>query len=230
MITCPVCRTPNESFEPVCTSCGSFLQSRVDALNLFETAWGLVESPRKTFRRIVLARHKNYVFILSALFGIALVYGAIWYRSLGNRVDSAAMLMLAGPVLGPPVGILTVSLLAWVATLAGRMLGGKAGFRIMRAVTAYATVPVLLSLVVVFPAELAVFGMDLFRTNPHPMVISPIAYLVLLGLDTAAVVWSWLLLLEGAVIAQGFTRMRAVILVLLLVLVSAACVGLGSLA
>jgi hypothetical protein len=229
MITCPVCSTPNEDFAPVCVSCGGFLQSRVDALNLFETAWGLIESPRRTFRRIVLARHKNYVHVLSAFFGIALVYGALWYRSAGDRIGSPAMLLLAGPVAGPPVGMLLVSLFAFLSTVLSRVLGGRAGYRIMHAVTAYATVPVVTSLVLVFPAQLAVFGMDLFSVNPHPMVISPIAYLVLLGLDAVAMVWAWILLLEGAVIAQGFARGRAVLLVALLVLVSAGCVGLVSL-
>jgi hypothetical protein len=209
----------------VCSHCKGYLQGRVDALNLFETLWGLVESPRRTFRRILLARHKNYVFLLSSLFGMALVYAILWVRHLGNVFPDPAVLAGAGLLLGPPVGVAAIALLAGAWTLVLRRAGGKVGYRNVHAVTAYATMPVVCSLLILFPAELAVFGFDIFRTNPHPMIINPSAYLTLVGLDVLAVGWSWVLMVEGIIAAGGFTRIRAVVVALIVLLLCGAVVA-----
>ena len=91
--------------------------------------------------------------------------------------------------------------------------GGKGGFRNTFAVLAYAHVPVVLSLCFVFPVELAIFGRYLFDANPSPMVISPVLYLALLGLDAAALVWTVLLMIEGLAVAHTITRERGVVVV-----------------
>lgn len=222
MTTCRVCGTSNDPLALTCSHCKGYLQAKVDALNLFETIWGIVESPGATLRRIVLARHKNYVLLLSALFGIALVYGIVWFRHAGNSIADPVLLGATGLILGPPVGLVLVGLFAVAMTRVSRMLGGKASLRNSHAVAAFATIPIVCSLVLVFPVELAVFGFDLFRSNPHPMVINPLAYTTLIGFNALAIAWSWWLVLEGAIVANSFTRLRAAgLAVMLLVLCGA---------
>lgn len=48
---------------------------------------------------------------------------------------------------------------------AGRLLGGTASFRQARHLVAFAAAPIALSLFVVWPAQLAVYGGDLFRSG-----------------------------------------------------------------
>jgi hypothetical protein len=222
MIKCSVCGTENDSLSVTCARCKGYLQSRKDALNLFETLWGVVESPRSTFRQIVLARHKNYTVILSAVFGIALVYGGVWFRHLGNLVTNRMILGLSGLVLGPPVGVVTVVLIAVAMKFSGRLVGGKAGFWSLHAVAAYASVPIICSLAFVFPVELAVFGLNLFGTNPHPMVINPGAYVTLLGLDALAIGWWSILMVNALIAANGLTKTRAAVAGMLLVMLLSA--------
>ena len=76
----------------------------------------------------------------------------------------------------------------------------------------YASVPIVYSLVLVFPIEIAIFGPYFFSDNPPPLVIDPVAYIVLLGFDGAAVLWSLALLIEGTVVVNGFSRVKAAIL------------------
>ena len=223
MIACSVCGTPNDDFAVVCGSCKSFLQAKVDNLNLFETLWALMESPRAAFRRIALSRNKNYVIVLSSLAGIAFVYAVIWFRTLGGRFPNLALLVGAGLLLGPPAGILMVLLLSLVVHRAGRLLGGRGTFRNVRAVVAYAAAPVVYSLVLVFPVEIALFGTYFFSNNPPPLVINPAAYIALLGMDGAAVLWSLALLVEATGVVNGFGRGKAL-------LVACAVVCLTSLA
>jgi hypothetical protein len=227
MIACTVCGTQNDEFAVVCVSCKSFLQMKVDNLNLFETLWSLMETPRVAFRRIALARHKNYVIFLSSLLGIAIVYSVFWFKNLGSRFPDFALLMGAGLVLGPFVGVLFTFLFSLLVHRVGRLLGGTGSYRNVRAATVYASVPIIYSLVLVFPIEIAVFGPYFFSDNPPPLVINPVAYIALLGFDGAAIFWSLALLTEGIVVVNGFSRRKAFVLAAIMVtLTSLAIYGL----
>ncbi|HXX64954.1 MAG TPA: Yip1 family protein, partial [Bacteroidota bacterium] len=158
MISCSVCGAENDPLAVVCKSCKSFLQAKVDNLNLFETLWGLMESPGATFRRIALARHKNYVIFLSSLLGISVVYAAFWYMNLGVKFSNLAILVGGGLLIGPIVGQLFTLVFCLLMHRIGRLLGGSGSFRNMHAVTAYSSSPIAYSLVFVFPIEIAIFG------------------------------------------------------------------------
>ena len=224
MIACTVCGTQNDEFAVICVSCKSFLQMKVDNLNLFETLWSLMETPRAAFRRIALARHKNYVIFLSALLGMAIVYSVLWFKNLGARFPNFAMLVGAGIVIGPFAGVLFTFLFSLLVHRVGRLLGGSGSYRNVRAATVYASVPIVYSLVLVFPIEIAVFGPYFFSDNPPPLVINPVAYIVLLGFDGAAVFWSLMLLIEGTVVVNGLSRGKAVVLAAIILFVSSLAV------
>ena len=224
MITCPVCGKQNDDLARLCTSCKSFLQSKVDNLNLFSTVWGLIESPSTTFKRIVLSQHKNYVLLLSSLLGICLLYTIFWYKNLGYVFPNLLMLIGAGLVVGPPFGVIFAAGFSFVLLQIARMFGGRATFLNSLSVVAYAAVPLVFALIFVFPIELAAFGLDFFGRNPHPMVIKPVVYVLLIGMDALAFLLSWLLLIEGTIVANGLTRRKtgwATFLVMVLTGISA---------
>ena len=214
MITCPVCGTKNDDLALLCSSCRSFLQAKVESLDLFHTIWSLIESPRAAFKRIVLSRHKNYVFLLSSLLGISILYTVLWYKNLGRLFSNVVTLTGTGLVAGPPVGVVFTLVFSAILLRITRTLGGRATLRDTFAVVAYASVPISFALVLVYPIEIAIFGLYFFDRNPPPLVINPVAYLVLLGFDVVTVAWSWLLLVEGTVVANGFVRKRAVLITL----------------
>ena len=68
---CPICQHENHHLAVVCVSCGSYLQTRVDNLDLFATAGKLIERPRQAFHAIAISRHKNYTILLATLSGFA---------------------------------------------------------------------------------------------------------------------------------------------------------------
>jgi hypothetical protein len=198
---------------------------KVDTLDLFSTMWMLMEAPRHAMKRIIMARNKNYVYFLSALFGISIVYTVMWYRNLGKSFHDLFILLLGGLLAGPVVGILSALLLSVVLSVFARLLGGKATVRNTLAVVAYSTVPIVFSLVFVLPVEVGVFGLSFFDNNPSPLVLKPVEYVILIGLDILATMWSWFLLIEGIVVANGFTRIKSALaglVVLLLAGLSAA--------
>ena len=230
MIRCSVCGHENDDLSVVCSACKSYIQAKVDTLDLFQTAWDLIVSPHKAFRRIVLSRHKNYGILLTSFLGIAIAFTVFWFKNLGAYFSSLVALLGAGIVLGPPAGILIALASSLFLTRIGRLLGGKTSFRGMYAVVAYASIPIVLTLVFVFPVEVAIFGTYFFGNNPPPLVVNPVVYVTLLGFDALGVLWTWLLVIEGSIVANGLSRARSVILTLsLLLLTAGAAVGLRSL-
>jgi hypothetical protein len=208
MITCQVCGTGNDDLAVVCRSCKGFVQGKVDTLNLFETLWGLMDSPSRTFKKIALARSKNYVLLLAAVCGIAAVYAAFWAVQIGRRIEGLVSILGIGFAAGVPAGIIGLLLLSVVLRAAARALGGTGTVRNVFAVCAYASAPIVLSLAVVFPVEIALFGIYLFDRNPSPMVLKPVPYVVLAVIDASALLWSFVLLGIGLKVATGLPRGR----------------------
>lgn len=202
-----MCGAANPPLAVACAECRAFLQARVDALDLFRTVWGLAESPRAALRRIALAREKNHAALLSTLAGIAI---SSWFMRLRAAGDAGGVLQ--GLAAGAAGGIVGTYLLALLLKGGAALLGGKGTVRDLRAVAAYAMAPVVATLFLVFPAHLAVFGLDLFRDNPPPMAINPAAYVILTGIEILAAGWSWALLAGGASVAGGLTGRRAAVM------------------
>jgi hypothetical protein len=210
MITCSVCGAQNDDLSVVCSWCRGYLQGRVDALDLFTTLWGLIESPAVTFRRIVLAKHKNYGILLSSLFGVCLIFDIAWYKALANVFSSLTLLVGIALVGGPLIGVVTVLAVSILMRGITRAMGGRASRRNLFAAVAYATMPMGLSLVFIIPLEIAIFGMDFFGTNPPPMLIRPVEYVLLLGLKAVAALYGLYLLILGTMAANAFEKSKFV--------------------
>ena len=212
MRACPVCGTENDDFAVVCVSCKGYIQAKVDTLDLFQTIWGLIESPGPTFRRIGLASSKNYVLPLTFAFGIGLVYALLWRSNYGVREPQLTTLLGIGLVVGPVLGGLLFWVLSRILSAVSRATGRKISQRNAFALFAYAAAPVVISLVIVFPLEIAVFGVYLFDANPPPMVLNPLAFIVLGGLDVIAAVWFVVLLGIGIRVMGGCSRITSALL------------------
>lgn len=197
MVQCPVCGAENNDLDTVCRSCKGFIQTKVDTLDLFSTCWGLIENPDQTFRRIALSRSKNYVGLLSALLGVTLAYTYIWYWELATELPNLALLLGLGAGLGLVLGNPMTTILGLITQVVLRLGGKVLSLRNCRAILTYAGMPVVFSLVIVFPVEIAVFGSYFFDKNPSPMVINPPIYIALIGLDALAALWSVALLAVG---------------------------------
>lgn len=219
-LTCTVCGTENDDLAVTCRSCGGFLQAKVEVLHLFSTLWGLIESPGATMGTIVRSRRKNFAMLLAALLGVAAAFAVMWARQSGTAFGSIVELTAAGWGMGLPAGILGVLVLAALLAGSGRALRGRGNVRNAYAVIAFAGSPIVYSLLILLPLEIAIFGIYLFDRNPDPMVLNRGVYLTLTALDGLAVLWSVVLLVIGVRRATGLPRGRSLLVSL--------CVLLGS--
>ena len=227
MIECTVCGEKNDDLAVTCKSCKGYLQAKVENLDLFSTMWGLMESPEKTLKRVVLSRRKNYVIFLSALLGVWVLLSAFWGLNLGSQFDNTFTVLATGILAGPVAGVLCVLTGAAVLQIVTKLLGGNATLRNLFAVVSYASVPLIFALIFVYPIKIAIFGLYLFDQNPSPMIINPGLYLALLAFDLTAVIWSISLLLRGVGVAAGLRRSRSIVgTAILLLIVLVAGIGL----
>jgi len=193
MINCPICKTPNHHLQTVCVSCGGFVQQKIDTINLFEMIWKIIESPRKAFRSIALARNKNYVLFQGALIGYPIVGFIFWYLNVGDSAHSFAEIFVAGLFISPFVGLIVFFLHLLFARLVIRSFGVTTKFRNLMAVVAYTSFPLILSAILILPIELITFGMFLFTKAPNPFTLLPKSAIFLFGLDTMLGIWSLIL-------------------------------------
>jgi hypothetical protein len=226
MLKCPVCSTENDDLALTCRSCKSYLQAKVDTIDLFSSIWGLMEAPRVTFKKIVLSSHKNYVVTLGGLQGIAALLAVARWQNLGRGVDVSIVLGLA-TVLGIVAGIAIQFILGSFVLQVARSLGGKGTFRNTRAVVAYAGIPLILWLIVLVPIEFGVFGRYMFEGNPSPAVIQPLLYYVLTAIEVLLAGWSMYLLAVGIGVAHGFATARGAVVVGIVALIFVVALLLG---
>jgi hypothetical protein len=215
MLTCPVCSFENDPFAITCLNCKGFLQNRIPNLNLFETAWGILEKPRATFRTIAIADHKNFALTISVLVGIRTSFFIFSYVRVGDSFDSLLDLTLSAVLLGVVAGVVLGPMLSLIVHTAGTLFRGKAKFRSSFGAFAYSLIPIVLSLLLIVPIQLLTFGMYFFTANPHPALLKPFSFYALLSLDVTAVLWSALLLILGITITQGLSALKSVVVLLL---------------
>ncbi|MBI4428942.1 MAG: YIP1 family protein [Ignavibacteriales bacterium] len=213
MITCPVCHSENDNYATVCHKCKAFLQNRIPNLDLFETVWGVVESPRATFHNITLAEHKNYSVFLFTLFGISLSFTGFWYFRLGNRFETLLELMMWALGTGVLVGFGLLLVLPITYHMGAKVLGGKTRFRSSLGLLSYSVVPIAASLFFVLPVELLTFGMYLFTANPHPHTIKPVSYIALLSFDVGVSLWSIVLAVLATSVGHQISLIKAILVV-----------------
>ena len=208
---CTVCGAENTEHATVCVSCRSFLQNRVPTLDLFSTAWGILEHPVRTSGIIARAEHKNYAFFLFALGGILPAMTIFHYFRAGLFFPSLLTVLPLGMLLGLVMGTLTAPLCAGVLAVGSGMTGGDGSFRSGLGAGAYALVPMILLGIITLPIQWLTFGEYQYSLNPHPSTINAASYWILNALQWIGVLWTCVLLVQGTRISMRVGWMKALL-------------------
>lgn len=171
--------------------------------------WQVVESPKAAFHRIIVAEHKNYVLFQMLFLGIAASFSLLWARHAGNEFDNLLYLLLLGIVIGVGISLPVGGMMAMSVHFLLKLFGGKGLMKNTYAVFGWSLTPILLSVSIVLPIELASIGLRLFSTNPSPMDVKPVVYVVLIFLDAFSVVWSIYLARVGLSIAHKISGWKS---------------------
>ena len=188
------------------------------------------QSPRAVFSALrddseeqATARQEPIIAIV-LLAGIASILSA---GATGRLLDDPAIDGLLVAVLAFLTGALYGAVSYWIGGLflhtGLRGAGGQGSFRRTRHILAFAAAPLALSLFVVWPVRLAIYGSDTFRTGGED---EGIGLQVFEGITGAFVLWSVALLVLGVRVVQGWRWGRALVAVALAVLAIAVVTAL----
>jgi hypothetical protein len=170
----------------------------------------VVQRPRPVFvalrdqSRDSLSDRAEPILLIVWLAGIAVVLGSAGqYLDGGGRdnLDLAIWVFLAGGI----YGVFGYFALGAVLHAAVRLFGSQGTYRRTRQVLAFAAVPLVLSLVV-WPAKLALYGDDVFRSGGADAGGGGHVFAVL---DLLFAVWAAALLVAGVRAVHGWTWQRA---------------------
>jgi hypothetical protein len=200
-----------------------------------ERAWWLralavLQAPTAVFAALrddsqdAAAARQEPVTAIVILAGIA---GVLAAPETGRLMDDPALDSVTVPVViflsGALYGVVAYWLGAAALQLAAERLGSRGTYRRSRHVLAYAAVPLILSLVVVWPLRLAIYGDDVLETGGRD---SGVGGDVFTGLELAFVAWAAVLLVVGVRAVHGWAWGRALAASALTVVLTALLLGL----
>jgi hypothetical protein len=183
-----------------------------------ERAWWLrvpavLLSPRSVFFALreddpddVGARSEPLLLIVW-LAGAAAVLATPTASDLMDSADyDAALVAVWAFIAGGLYGVVGYVVLGFVLFFGVRLLGSLGGFRRARQTVGFALVPLALSLLLLLPLRLALYGGDTFRSGGAD---EGTGETVLLSLQLAFVAWSLVLVVLGVRVTHGWTWLRA---------------------
>ena len=169
------------------------------------TIW---EAPRATIRRIVATDARRWVNPLFFL------YGATTALRMAPRIGELTDTAWPVAVVGVAAGLANLPgshLSAWVTRWFGARLGGVASRRDVAAVMAWSGVPSIVGSVVIFVAQLALFGTEIFSSEqPTMAAASPLVTTSFWIASLVVNAWSGTILLVGFAEVNRFSLARAI--------------------
>jgi hypothetical protein len=163
---------------------------------------------------------------VNALVVLAGISSVLWAPSSGRLLDDPAVDGLLVVVLafltGALYGLVGYFLLGLLLRLGLRAEGGEEPKRRARHLVAYASAPLVVSLVLIWPLRLAVFGGDVFRTGGSDGGIGDDVFV---AIELACVAWSLALLTIAVRVVHRWPWRRALVAVAPPTLLTAAVIA-----
>jgi hypothetical protein len=178
-----------------------------------ERAWWLrifvvLQSPKAVFTALrddsdaAAASRQEPVLALVILAGIA---GVLAAPGMGTVMDDYAVdgtdVAINVFLAGGSYGLVVYWLVGAVLFFACEYFGSRGSYRRSRHLVAYATVPLILSLLAVWPVRLALYGSDVFRSGGRD---EGLGGHVFAGLELAFVAWTLAVLVIGVQAVHGW--------------------------
>lgn len=174
-----------------------------------------------------VAARSEPILLVVWLAGAATVLASPTAAGLLDNPDYDPLLLAVWTfIAGGIYGVIGYFLLGFAVFFGARLLGSLGDFRRERQLVGFALVPLGLSLLVLLPLRLSLFGGDAFRDGGGD---EGTGEAVLLGIQLAFVAWSVALLLLGVRVIHGWDWLRSSAVVLSGAALLAAIVGVFAL-
>lgn len=166
--------------------------------------------PRATIRSIITTNPRYGFVLLSAAYGFPVALN--FAQNLGLAASIPLWAIIIGAlVLCTFLGMIGISVSAWLLKVAGRWIGGKGTFQTVRAAVAWSSVPSFVSSLM-WLVLIAIFGSQVFSPQfPETNFFgyqAGVVFLVFL-VQTVVSIWGFIILLKALGEVQGFSAWKA---------------------
>lgn len=192
-IKCSFCGINNFILNYRCTECGTIIREKINNINLGDALKNLLFNIEFGIKQILYAEHKNYLFVLLVFFCLKATIVTLYEVSFIDfesslKVDTALMIIF----LFWFVFVLVLALI--FKSLLKFFFQTKIKYKDSLTVLVYPFIYFSLSLILVFPLELMLFGKYLFSNNPSIFEINLGKAIAITTLEVLLILYSFYLL------------------------------------
>lgn len=191
--TCSVCNNSCFVLDYKCKVCGNVLRERVSVINFGEVFLDLMLDIDSGVKKVLYAEKKNYVFILLILLSIKLTILTLFdisFLDLNNNLKSTKLVVEVFVAWFICLILLSFFLKSIFFAIKKR----NVSFKVATSIITYANLFFALSIFVLFPLELMLFGVYLFSNNPSIFEINLLKAISIISIEVLIIAYSIFLL------------------------------------
>lgn len=193
--TCSVCNNPYFVLDYRCKVCGNILREKVTVINLGEIIYNLLFDIDIGVKKILYAEKKNYLFVLFILLSIKLTLLTLFdisFLDLNNNLKSTKLVVEVFVAWFICLILLSFFLKSIFFAIKKR----NVSFKVATSIITYANLFFALSIFVLFPLELMLFGVYLFSNNPSIFEINLLKAISIISIEVLIIAYSIFLLIR----------------------------------
>lgn len=188
-------------------------QQELTDKDIFVNIW---LSPRMVFKYINDKQYDKYLVILLILAGISRAFDRAVAKNMGDDT-SLGLIIVTCIIGGAAFGWISFYIYAFLVSWTGKWLKGDGGTRSVLRVLAYAAIPSIFALILLF-LQIGVFGEDVFKEDGDLMKAGALGLgfsLFCLLLELVLLVWSFVLAVVGVSEVQKMSIGKSIVNLLL---------------
>lgn len=189
-VTCKNCKAENTSFALICENCKSYLRERIVNIDLWNMIALIIENPSKGFKKVINAEHKNFVFFLLFLATLKSLLNVMFISLVTLNNENPYHNFFLNYIILTGIIAATLFIASVLIKVISKSLSLITRIKDTFAISVYSLLPYALSVVILFPIELVLFGGDTFSTNPSPLQLKPVLGYILIVFEAGIVCWS----------------------------------------
>lgn len=191
-IVCSFCDRVNFILELKCKNCGNLLHEKYNTIDLGELIYLSLFEPKFAAKRVLFSTKKNYLFILLILLILKFTLFSLYDASIIDSSNDLKLVNYLFIVFMWFIAILVINLL--MKLIFELLFKQKISYFNILSITTYPFILCSISVFIIFPLELMLFGPYLFSKNPSIFDINIIKAILLTFLEILIFVYSMYLL------------------------------------
>lgn len=178
---CPNCNAENEFIDYTCTECQHYMRDKVVNINIWSEFWSFLETPFESFKRIILAEHKNYLILMLLVILVKIFINSLVIKSAFEINAEVYYGLFINFFLMSGYVVLFLTLYSLIINRLINIFGVKSKFKNILSVFVFSLWPLTFGLAILTPVEYAIFGSYFFTFNPSPFELKLVpAYMIVI--------------------------------------------------